>query len=55
MKKEISTLISTAIKMSYFQQGAGLGWQGGLIRLKKAGLNRMDKIGFFQTNFEKIH
>ena len=32
-----------------------LGWQGGLIRLKKAGLNRMDKIGFFQTKFEKIH
>ena len=31
------------------------GWQGGLIRMKKAGLNWMDKIGFFQTNFEKIH
>ena len=30
------------------------GWQGGLIRLKKAGLNRMDKTGFFQTIFEKI-
>ena len=30
------------------------GWQGGLIRLKKAGLNRMDKIGFFQMIFEKI-
>ena len=32
-----------------------LGSQGGLIHLKKAGLNRMDKIGFFQTNFEKTH
>ena len=30
------------------------GWQGGLIRLKKAGLNRMDKTGFFQMIFEKI-
>ena len=30
------------------------GWQGGLIHLKKAGLNRMDKTGFFQTIFEKI-
>ena len=30
------------------------GWQGGLICLKKAGLNRMDKTGFFQTIFEKI-
>ena len=30
------------------------GWQGGLIRLKKAGLNRMDKTSFFQTIFEKI-
>ena len=42
-------------EISKSENGFTLGWQGGLIRLKKAGLNRMDEIGFFQTNFEKIH
>ena len=32
-----------------------LGCHGNFSHLKKAGLNRLDKIGFFQTIFEKTH
>ena len=32
-----------------------LGCHANFSHLKKAGLNRLDKIGFFQRNFEKTH
>ena len=35
--------------------GWTLGCHGNFSHLKKAGLNRLDKIGFFQTIFEKTH
>ena len=37
------------------QDGNWLGCHGNFSHLKKAGLNRLDKIGFFQTIFEKTH